>query len=485
MRIAAWLTYNGAPFSGFARQNGQRTVQGSIEEALELLFHREVETTCAGRTDTGVHALCQVVSFDLLPDEWFRRKPDTLLRSLNALTHEAISFREVRPMPEDFSARFSAMSREYHYYLCTDDAPPLLMESFCWHVAKPLDIEAMRNAAHYLIGEHDFKSFCMAVSAKGKPTKRFVSEVSFTQEQIWNSNFIRIRVVGNAFLHSMVRTMVGTLALVGAGKRPPEWVKEVLEARNRQAAGQNAPAQGLVLWNVVYPEEDFYYDPRPSEHRGEVVTERSLSDAIEEIALFEADTEELPRVHEPSDKQSGKGGKRAKKAVKAAKGAKATKAVKSADKEAREVKASPWSKWWQEKEHAREMVIPRGPNLEGAMVDPVASASALPVNKATQATKPKAQSVVPSGAAHTEVPAKGKKAEEQPAAASKAPKASKSAKAKQPNSFAAELKQTLPGFDTEATQADGDSTEPLPTQSPTVLTAAGARARRRAREANQ
>ena len=469
MRIAAWLTYNGAPFSGFARQNGQRTVQGSIEEALELLFHRQIETTCAGRTDAGVHALCQVVSFDLLPDEWFRRKPDTLLRSLNALTHEAIAFRDVRPMPEEFSARFSAMSREYHYYICTDDAPPLLMEAFCWHVAKPLDIEAMRNAAHYLIGEHDFKSFCMAVSAKGKPTKRFVSEVSFTQEQIWNSNFIRVRVVGNAFLHSMVRTMVGTLALVGAGKRPPEWVREVLEARNRQAAGQNAPAQGLVLWNVVYPEEDFYYDPRPSAHRGEVVTERSLSDAIEEIALFEADTEELPRVHEAPGKKSGKGPKRkkpAKASVKTTDKTAAKDASKPSEKGPRESKGL-WSKWWQEKEQAREMVIPRGPNLEGATVDPVASASAMPVKNAKPAVPEK-----PVKGAHGSDAglAQGKKA---------------SSPGSTPNrSFAAELEQSLPGFTPEDATSDADSTEPLPSQSPTVLTAAGARARRRAREAN-
>lgn len=93
------------------------TVQGNIEDALELLFRRHIDTTCAGRTDAGVHALCQVISFDLLPDEWFRRKPDSLLKSLNALTHEEISFRSVRPMPEDFSARFSAVMREYRYYI--------------------------------------------------------------------------------------------------------------------------------------------------------------------------------------------------------------------------------------------------------------------------------------------------------------------------------------------------------------------------------
>lgn len=263
MRIAAWFSYNGEPFSGFARQNGQLTVQGNIEDALELLFRRRIDTTCAGRTDAGVHALCQVISFDLLPDEWFRRKPDSLLKSLNALTHEEISFRSVRPMPEDFSARFSAVMREYRYYICTDVTAPLLMEKFCWHLGKPLDVEAMKQASTHLLGEHDFKSFCMAVSAKDKPTHRYVADISFKQEQIWNSNFIVITVIGNAFLHSMVRTMVGTLVLVGRGKRTPDWVGEVLAARNRQAAGQNAPAEGLVLWHVTYDEQHFYLRSTP------------------------------------------------------------------------------------------------------------------------------------------------------------------------------------------------------------------------------
>lgn len=472
MKIAAWLTYNGAPFSGFARQNGQLTVQGNIEEALELLYHHPIETTCAGRTDAGVHALCQVISFDLLSDEWFCRKPEKLLRSLNALTHEAISFRAVRPMPDEFSARFSALFREYHYYICIDEAPPLLMEAFCWHIGKPLDVEAMKDASHYLIGEHDFKSFCMAVSAKGKSTNRFVSEVSFTQEQIWNSNFIRVTVVGNAFLHSMVRTMVGTLALVGSGKRPPEWMREVLEARNRQAAGQNAPAQGLVLWNVIYPDDDFYYDPRPSAHRGELASEGLLSNTIEEISFFNAETEELPRVEKEPAKKSGKRGKKAK----------------NANVRSTEQRNSPWAKWWQEKEKEREMVIPRGPNLEGVTVDPVAAASATPVGQPL----PK----MPTGVAPSDqdkpreepVPSKKKACKKKQSPTPLQEQTPQQAQTQQsPHSFAAELEQTLPGIALPADPRsdDAESTEPMPAQSPTVLTAAGARARRRAREADK
>lgn len=352
MRIAAWFSYNGEPFSGFARQNGQLTVQGNIEDALELLFRRRIDTTCAGRTDAGVHALCQVISFDLLPDEWFRRKPDSLLKSLNALTHEEISFRSVRPMPEDFSARFSAVMREYRYYICTDVTAPLLMEKFCWHLGKPLDVEAMKQASTHLLGEHDFKSFCMAVSAKDKPTHRYVADISFKQEQIWNSNFIVITVIGNAFLHSMVRTMVGTLVLVGRGKRTPDWVGEVLAARNRQAAGQNAPAEGLVLWHVTYDEQHFYYDPRPSGLRGELASDQHLSDAIEDIPSVLTPEEPAPKAVEEAPKASMEKDKKSSKKAK-----KRTNTAESSP-------AARWARWRQEKEQDREIVIPRGPNLD-------------------------------------------------------------------------------------------------------------------------
>lgn len=373
MRVAAWFSYNGEPFSGFARQNGQLTVQGNIEDALELLFRRRIDTTCAGRTDAGVHALCQVISFDLLPDEWFRRKPDSLLKSLNALTHEEISFRSVRPMPEDFSARFSAVMREYRYYICTDVAAPLLMEKFCWHLGKPLDVEAMKQASTHLLGEHDFKSFCMAVSAKHKPTHRYVADISFKQEQIWNSNFIVITVIGNAFLHSMVRTMVGTLVLVGRGKRTPEWVGEVLAARNRQAAGQNAPAEGLVLWHVTYDEQHFYYDPRPSGLRGELASDQHLSDAIEDIPSVLTPEEPAPKVVEEAPKATTEKDKKSSKKAK-----KRTSAAESSP-------AARWARWRQEKEQDREIVIPRGPNLDESTTGEIPFVAA-PIEEETQAT---------------------------------------------------------------------------------------------------
>lgn len=258
--LALEVAYNGEPFCGFARQPGQLTVQGSIEEALTLIFRHPIETVCAGRTDSGVHAKGQVVSFTIAEEEYATRSMQKLMRSLNALTHESISIRSIERKPRGFSARFSATMREYHYFICTDKADPLLMKEFSWHVPRDLDIDAMRKAAAYLIGEHDFKSFCLAVSAEGKSTMRNVFSITIEPEILWGEHLVVITVKGNAFLHSMVRTIVGSLVAVGCGQRDPEWMEEALEARDRSAAGQNAPAKGLVFWYVSY-EGERVHDP--------------------------------------------------------------------------------------------------------------------------------------------------------------------------------------------------------------------------------
>lgn len=250
--LSLTVSYNGGLFCGFARQPGKLTVQGELEQALSLVMRRPVEVVCSGRTDAGVHALGQVVSFNVSADELESRSLYSLRRSLNALTHEDITVRKVEERDPGFSARFDAQWREYHYHICLDDTPPLFMRDFSWFVHADLDIPAMQQAARYLEGEHDFKSFCMAASAVGKPTCRNVHEISLSRETIMGEEVLTIKVVGNAFLHSMVRTIVGTLVMVGRGLRKPEWVREVLEARDRTAAGENAPAAGLVFWKVQY-----------------------------------------------------------------------------------------------------------------------------------------------------------------------------------------------------------------------------------------
>lgn len=246
------VAYDGAPFFGFARQPGQLTVQGELEHALSTLLRRPVEVVCAGRTDAGVHARGQVVSFDAGMEEWAGRSLDSTLRSLNALTHDGISVRRLDQREKGFSARFDAKAREYRYFICNQPWAPVFAEAFSWHVKKPLDAEAMRAAADHLIGEHDFKSFCLAASAEGRRTMRRVDAITVTPCEAFGEELLCVTVVGNAFLHSMVRAIVGTLVCVGRGLRGPEWTREVLAARARTAAGENAPAKGLVLWNVVY-----------------------------------------------------------------------------------------------------------------------------------------------------------------------------------------------------------------------------------------
>ena len=250
--LSCTVAYDGAPFAGFAKQPGQLTVQGELEGALALLFRRPVDVVCAGRTDAGVHARGQVVSFDVDDDELRGRTLHNLRRSLNALTCEGIVVRAVDERPRGFSARFDAQWREYKYYLATGDTPPVFTDQIAWYVGPDLDIAAMERGAAHLIGEHDFKSFCMAASAVGKPTCRNVSEIVISSEEILGEPHRVITVRGNAFLHSMVRTIVGTLVMVGRGQRDADWVAEVLAARDRQAAGENAPAKGLIFWSVAY-----------------------------------------------------------------------------------------------------------------------------------------------------------------------------------------------------------------------------------------
>ncbi len=251
--IVLTVAYNGAPFSGFARQSGSiLTVQDELERALSLLCRRPVETECAGRTDAGVHALGQVVSFQVSDEEARARTIRAWARSLNALTHDDISVRKVAFAPDGFSARFNAKSREYRYFIYTESAAPLVMREFSWHRAGELDIAAMNEGASYLLGEHDFKSFCVAESSIGKPTCRNVMQLEVDEVEVVGESFVQITIAASSFLHSMVRTVAGTLVAVGAHKRDPEWVKTALEACDRGAAGEKAPACGLIFWHVDY-----------------------------------------------------------------------------------------------------------------------------------------------------------------------------------------------------------------------------------------
>lgn len=247
------VAYDGSDLHGFARQPGLPTVQGALEAALEVLLRRPVQTVGAGRTDAGVHAIGQVVSLPVAADEL---PPDlsSLARGINALAGPHVRVLDVALAPPGFSARFDAVSRTYRYLIATGPVAPLFAGRYAYHVPRQLDLSAMRAGAAYLVGEHDFKSFCVTASAEGQRTFRHVDRISVDPSRTeFGEELIEVVVRGNAFLHSMIRIIIGTLVEVGLGRRDPEWVGEVLAACSREAAGPTAPAVGLTLVDVEYP----------------------------------------------------------------------------------------------------------------------------------------------------------------------------------------------------------------------------------------
>lgn len=252
------VAYDGAHFAGYARQPDQVTVQGVLESALGTLLHRPVPIVGAGRTDSGVHAYGQVVSIALDPGE-YPADVARFTRSLNALVGEHLRIRGVRAARHGFSARFDATSRLYRYLVATGPSSPLFARGFAHYVPATLDVAAMRAGAAHLIGEHDFRSFCVTSSAREMTTVRTLDTVDVaavdTAAMLFDEPLISFTVRGNAFLHSMVRSIVGTLLEVGDGSRTPESVADILAACDRNVAGRTAPARGLAFMSVSYPND--------------------------------------------------------------------------------------------------------------------------------------------------------------------------------------------------------------------------------------
>lgn len=247
MNLRLDLSYDGAPFKGFARQPDQRTVQGDLEAALARICGREVETVAAGRTDAGVHALGQVVSVAGAPDDLDLTK---VRDALNAMCGPAIAVNRCSEARPDFNARFSARSRTYVYAILQADVPdPWLARTTWWH-PEPLDLASMEEAAGHLLGERDFTSFGRLPQPDANPV-RTVYELTCTRD----GSIVKFTARANAFLHQMVRSLVGTLVRVGEGRIEPDEVPAILEARDRSAAGPVAPPHGLCLVAVEYDED--------------------------------------------------------------------------------------------------------------------------------------------------------------------------------------------------------------------------------------
>jgi len=243
LRIALGVEYDGSAFCGWQTQPGGCGVQDRLEHALEKFVASRVETTAAGRTDAGVHASAQVVHFD----SPVARDESSWVRGTNANLDEAARVLWARTVPDDFHARYSALSRTYRYLLLDDPvAPAILRRRVGWY-HKPLDVEAMRLAARALLGEHDFTSFRDA-QCQAKSPVRDLRRVEVERRGV----LVSYTFQANAFLHHMIRNIVGSLVYVGAGKQPPGWIAELLAARDRKLAAPTFAPDGLYLSGVEY-----------------------------------------------------------------------------------------------------------------------------------------------------------------------------------------------------------------------------------------
>jgi len=245
VRIAAGVEYDGSRFCGWQYQIGQRTVQDDLQTALSSIADHPVTVVTAGRTDTGVHAACQVVHFDVRAE----RTPYQWLRGTNTRLPGDISLLWVKEIPEDFHARFSAISRSYRYILLNRPTHPALLRGKVSWNHREIDEAAMRSAGAHLVGRQDFSSF-RAAGCQAKSPVRDLRHLRIGRF----ANWMWFDMVADAFLQHMVRNIVGTLIEVGLGKRPVEWPADVLAARDRRLAGPTAPPDGLYLTSIGYPE---------------------------------------------------------------------------------------------------------------------------------------------------------------------------------------------------------------------------------------
>ncbi len=245
MRYKLTISYDGSDFYGFQRQRGLISVQQCLEEALSTKLNAPVTTVCAGRTDAGVHALGQVVHFDsnqILPADFGFR--------LNPLLPESIAVLSCEAAPEGFHARFSAKKKTYRYdiYLSKIHAP--LKRRYAHVCVYDVDVNEMKKACEYLVGEHDFRSFALAESVRGKSTVRTIYDIHIEEGE--GGKLLSIFVTGNGFLHNMVRAIAGTLIDIGRGRFSSSDMPAILNSKDRRRAGKTVEGNGLFLVSVEY-----------------------------------------------------------------------------------------------------------------------------------------------------------------------------------------------------------------------------------------
>lgn len=246
MRYALGIEYDGSDFQGWQRLSHGASVQAAVEAALSFVADHPVQVVCAGRTDSGVHARCQVVHLDTESG----RTPRALQHGGNSRLPDSVAVRWVQAMPQDFHARYSARARRYRYSILNRGMRPAMLRHYLTWERQPLDAQAMDRAAQALVGEHDFSAF-RTVHCQAPHPNRHLHHV-----RVWREDEqVMVEVQANAFLHHMVRNIVGSLLLVGRGEQPEAWVGALLEGRSRLLAGPTAPAGGLVFLGPGYPPE--------------------------------------------------------------------------------------------------------------------------------------------------------------------------------------------------------------------------------------
>jgi len=237
------LEYDGSNFAGWQQQAHGRTVEAELKKALRAVTGKDHTVYAAGRTDAGAHAEGQVANFHTDG----RISPRRLTAALNARLPGDVSVLSAEAAADDFHARYSARWRRYRYRYVDRTSRPALERGRCWHIPAPLDVETMSVGARALIGKHDWTSYCSA----SEPARDRVREMRSAQVAR-RGDFVELELVAEGFLRGLVRSIAGALAEVGRGQRPPEWVGQVLEARDRRQAPRTAPAGGLTLMEVIY-----------------------------------------------------------------------------------------------------------------------------------------------------------------------------------------------------------------------------------------
>jgi tRNA pseudouridine38-40 synthase len=243
VNIKVVLEYDGSDFAGWQQQTHRRTVEAELKKALRAITGEDLKVYAAGRTDAGAHAEGQVVSFQTDG----RITPHRLVAALNARLPADVAVLSADEVPDEFHARYSARWRRYRYRYLDRASRPALERGRCWQIRGPLDVDAMSQAAKALVGKHDWTSYCSASEA---PTER-VREMR-SARVTRRGDVVELELVAQGFLRGLARSIAGALAEVGRARRPPEWVGEVLRARDRRQAARTAPAGGLTLMEVIY-----------------------------------------------------------------------------------------------------------------------------------------------------------------------------------------------------------------------------------------